>query len=119
MDCKIIEIFYLFSYRRATEDLKSLSEEEKKLDLKVSQRTVLSNNGWLRVLTIRASQYVQKLWVDLGILSDETARRHIRRGGHVAGEEIHVSLKEDKDLLQAQSLLTPMLQAEAGGESAG
>ena len=73
--------------RHATEDLKSLAEGEKALDLK-------------------------KLWVDLGILSDEAARRHLR--GQVAEEEARMALKEEQELLQAQRWLADLCRSGAG-----
>lgn len=80
-------------HRRATEDLKSMAEGEKALGLK-------------------------KLWVDLGILSDEAARRHLR--GQVAEEETQMGLKEDQELLQAQAWLAELSrqrQVELGGST--
>lgn len=70
--------------------MKSLAEGEEALDLK-------------------------KLWVDLGILSDEAARRHLR--GEVAEEEARMALKEEQELLQAQSWLADLCRR--GGRNGG
>jgi len=50
--------------------------------------------------------------VDLGILSDEAARRHLR--GQVAEEEARMALKEEQELLQAQRWLADLCRHRNG-----